>query len=74
MSYSNEEAFDMLLALGECRGTFATAKDCGGNVILIRLLTRKTFFHVWLNESLIIKVLRSNSTSINVFFQDNICI
>jgi len=26
-------------------------KDCGGNVILIRLLIRETFFYVWLNES-----------------------
>jgi len=26
MSYSNEEAYDMLLILGECRSTFATTK------------------------------------------------
>jgi len=45
MSYSNEETYDMLLILGECRGTFATA-NCGRNVILIELLTRKTFLHV----------------------------
>jgi len=26
MSYSNEEAYDIPLILGECRGTFATAE------------------------------------------------
>jgi len=26
MFYSNEEAYDMLLILGECRGTFAIAE------------------------------------------------
>jgi len=48
MPYSNEEAYDMLLILGE---VYSQLKDCGGNVVLIGFLTRETFFHVWLNES-----------------------
>jgi len=49
MSYSNEKAYDILLILGECRGTFATAERLWREYYPDR--TRETFFHVWLNES-----------------------
>jgi len=48
MSYSNEEAYDMLLILDECRGTFATTE------ILWRQRYPDRTPHsrnVWLNES-----------------------
>jgi len=50
MSYSSEEAYDMLLILGECRGTFATAERLWQERYP-GLLTREIVFHVWLNES-----------------------
>jgi len=51
MSYSNEEAYDMLLILGECRGTFAAAERLWQERYPNRIFLRETFLHVWLNKS-----------------------
>jgi len=61
---SNEKAYDMQLILGEVHSL--QLKDCSGNVILIKLLTRKTFFHVWLNESKLKVSFSLNITKLHI--------